>query len=474
MASSRLLNAPIVIDNGSGTIRAGFAGQDVPKCYFNSWVGRPKHVRALAGALEGDFFIGKKADGLKGLLKINYPLEHGVVTDWDDMERIWQYLYTEELKTVSEDHPVLLTEAPLNPRTNRDTAAQILFETFNVPALYTSIQAVLSLYASGRTTGVVLDAGDGVSHAVPVFQGFQIANAIQRIDIAGRDVTDYLQTLLRKSGYVFHTSAEKEIVKDIKQQHSYVCLDPIKEEKEWTGSTARANEKSIEYRLPDGQRLKVGAERFRAPEILFNPELIGSEWQGVHQMVVTAINRTDLDLRKDLYSSIVLSGGCTLTKGFGDRLLHEIQRLAVRDMKIRISAPPERIYTTWTGGSILAGLSTFKKVSKAPGRTVEGELTRGADVGGKGRVAGESGHYPHQVCVVRGSWWDYVGVSGLLGGGKRAGHVGYAHGSPKHPLAPGASFPPHFAHDEVFLLANGESLWTALWRELQHSNCEVI
>lgn len=154
---------------------------------------------------------------------------------------------------------MLLTEAPLNPRTNRDTAAQILFETFNVPALYTSIQAVLSLYASGRTTGVVLDAGDGVSHAVPVFQGFQIANAIQRIDIAGRDVTDYLQTLLRKSGYVFHTSAEKEIVKDIKQQHSYVCLDPIKEEKEWTGSTARANEKSIDYRLPDGQRLKVGA-----------------------------------------------------------------------------------------------------------------------------------------------------------------------------------------------------------------------
>ncbi|EOD45798.1 actin-like protein [Neofusicoccum parvum] len=358
---SRLLNAPIVLDNGSGTIRAGFAGQDLPKCYFPSYVGRPKHVRALAGALEGDVFIGPRAQELRGLLKINYPLEHGIVTDWDDMERIWQYVYAEELKTVSEDHPVLLTEPPLNPRTNRDTAAQILFETFNVPALYTSIQAVLSLYASGRTTGVVLDAGDGVSHAVPVYGGFQINNAVQRIDVAGRDVTEHLQMLLRKSGYVFHTSAEKEIVRNIKESHSYVCTDPVKEEKEWSGSTARANEKSVEYKLPDGKKLKIGAERFRAPEILFNPELIGSEYQGVHQLVVNAINRTDLDLRKDLFGSIVLSGGSTLTKGFGDRLLHEVQRLAVKDMRIKIYAPPERKYTTWTGGSILAGLSTFKK-----------------------------------------------------------------------------------------------------------------
>lgn len=165
-------------------------------------------------------------------------------------------------------HPVLLTEPPLNPRTNRDTAAQILFETFNVPALYTSIQAVLSLYASGRTTGVVLDAGDGVSHAVPVYGGFQINNAVQRIDVAGRDVTEHLQMLLRKSGYVFHTSAEKEIVRNIKESHSYVCLDPVKEEKEWSGSTARANEKSVEYKLPDGKKLKVSSNAAFFPSLL--------------------------------------------------------------------------------------------------------------------------------------------------------------------------------------------------------------
>lgn len=355
-----LHNAPIVLDNGSGTIRAGFAGDDLPKCYFPSWVGRPKHLRVLAGALEGEVFIGQKAASeLRGLLKIRHPLEHGVVTDWDDMEKIWEYVYTEGLKTLSEEHPVLLTEPPLNPRANRDTAAQILFETFNIPAFYTSIQAVLSLYASGRTTGIVLDSGDGVSHAVPVYEGFAMPSSIRRIDVAGRDVTEHLQTLLRKSGYVFHTSAEKEVVRLVKESVCYVAADVRREEKDWQTSKA---EKMAEYALPDGNRLRVGPERFRAPEILFDPEIVGLEYPGVHQIVVDAINRTDLDLRKSLYSNIVLSGGSTLTKGFGDRLLAEVQKLAVKDMRIKIFAPPERKYSTWIGGSILAGLSTFRKM----------------------------------------------------------------------------------------------------------------
>ncbi|MCJ1273877.1 Actin-like protein [Puttea exsequens] len=357
-----LHNAPIVLDNGSGTIRAGFAGEDLPKCYFPSFVGRPKHLRVLAGALEGDVFIGKRAEELRGLLKIRYPLEHGVVTNWDDMERIWQFVYQEELKTMSEEHPVLLTEPPLNPRSNRETAAQILFETFNVPALYTSIQAVLSLYASGRTTGIVLDAGDGVSHAVPVYEGFAVPSSIRRVDVAGRDVTEYLQLLLRKSGYVFHTSAEKEVVRTIKEKTGYVALDPKKEEKDWAQMGGRSESKTQEYTLPDGSKIKIGSERYRAPEILFEPEIIGLEYPGVHQMVVDAINRTDMDLRKSLFANIVLSGGSTLTKGFGDRLLHEVQRLAVKDMRIKIFAPPERKYSTWIGGSILAGLSTFRKM----------------------------------------------------------------------------------------------------------------
>ncbi|KAI9716484.1 MAG: Actin-like protein [Chrysothrix sp. TS-e1954] len=368
-----LHNAPIVLDNGSGTIRAGFAGEDLPKCFFPSFVGRPKHPRVLAGALEGDVFIGQRAQELRGLLKIRYPLEHGIVTDWEDMERIWTYVYAEELKTLSEEHPVLLTEPPLNPRTNRDTAAQILFETFNIPALYTSIQAVLSLYASGRTTGTVLDSGDGVSHAVPVYEGFAIPSAIRRIDVAGRDVTEQLQTLLRKSGYVLHTSAEKEVVRMIKEKCCYLAAEPKREEKEWAGigvggfgaglnSRAVQEGKIMEYILPDGNKLKLGTERFRAPEILFEPEIIGLEYPGIQHLITDAIGRSDMDLRKNLYANVVLSGGTTLTKGFGERLLSELQKIAVKEMRIKIMAPPERKYSTWIGGSILAGLSTFRKM----------------------------------------------------------------------------------------------------------------
>lgn len=351
-----LTNQPVVIDNGSGVIKAGFAGDDSPKCFFPSYVGRPKHIRIMAGAVEGDVFIGRKAQELRGLLKIKYPIEHGIVTDWDDMERIWKYIYEEELKTASEEHPVLLTEAPLNPRNNRELAAQMLFETFNVPALFASIQAVLSLYSSGRTTGIVLDSGDGVTHAVPVYEGFALPNAIRRVDIAGRDVTEYLQLLLRKSGYKFTTTAEKEVVRTIKEKTCYVApLGLDKEEKATNG-------KFDDFPLPDGNVIKLCNERYKAPEILFNPELIGLEYAGIHQVVVDSINRVDLDLRKSLYANVVLSGGSTLYKEFGTRLLYEIKKLAVKDIKIKIYAPPERKYSTWIGGSILAGLSSFKKM----------------------------------------------------------------------------------------------------------------
>jgi len=278
------------------------------------------------------------------------------VTNWDDMEAIWHHVYHMELKTMPEEHPVLLTEAPLNPRQNRDQAAQIFFETFNVPAFYTSVQAVLSLYASGRLTGVVLDSGDGVSHAVPVYEGFSVPHAVRRIDIAGRDVTEYLQLLLRKAGYTFHTTAEKEIVRSIKEKACYVALNPMKEEKDVGG-------KLDDFVLPDGKVIKIGMERFRAPEILFRPELVGLEYPGIPQIVVEAISKSDLDLRKALFSNIILSGGSTLCLGFGDRLLNDVKRLAgSKDVKIKIFAPPERKYSTWIGGSILASLSSFKKM----------------------------------------------------------------------------------------------------------------
>lgn len=350
-----IVNQPVVIDNGSGVIKAGFAGDQVPKCHFPNFIGRPKHKRVMAGALEGDIFVGPKAEEHRGLLSIRYPMEHGIVTDWNDMERIWQYIYSkEQLQTFSEEHPVLLTEAPINPLRNRERSAEIFFETFNVPALFVSMQAVLSLYATGRTTGVVLDSGDGVTHAVPIYEGFAIPHSILRVDIAGRDVTAYLRHLLRKEGTNFHTTAEFEIVKTVKEKACYLANNPQREE---TMDTEKAH-----YTLPDGTTLEIGPARFRAPEVLFRPDLIGEEFEGLHQVLVFAIHKCDMDLRRVLYQNIVLSGGSTLFKGFGDRLLGEVKKISPKGIKIRISAPQERLYSTWIGGSILASLDTFKRM----------------------------------------------------------------------------------------------------------------
>jgi len=289
-------------------------------------------------------------------LSLKYPMEHGYVNDWSDMERVWQYVYSkEQLNTFAEEHPVLLTEAPLNPRQNREKAAEIFFDSFNVPALFVSMQAVLSLYATGRTTGVVLDCGDGVTHAVPIYEGFALPHSIMRSDLAGRDVTRFLRLLLRKEGYIFRTSSELEVVRTLKERACYLSANPLKEE-----SIADADKAT--YGLPDGSSIEVGAARFRAPEVLFRPDLIGEECEGLHEVLVFAIQRSDLDLRKTLYNNIVLSGGSTLFKGFGDRLLSEVKRLAPRDVKVRMAAPQERLYSTWIGGSILASLDTFRQM----------------------------------------------------------------------------------------------------------------
>merc|ERR1719350_2153038 len=183
----------------------------------------------MAGALDGDIFIDLASEQQRGIMTLKYPMRHGIVEDWEAMEHIWRHVYT-KMKVSAEEHPVLLTEAPLNPRRNREQAAERFFEQFNTPALFISPQAILSSYASGRTTGVVLDSGDGVTHAVPVYEGFALPHAVMRADIAGRDVTDNLMVQLRRTGHIFHTSAEREVVRQIKETECQVALNPQKEE----------------------------------------------------------------------------------------------------------------------------------------------------------------------------------------------------------------------------------------------------
>ncbi|CAD8062576.1 unnamed protein product [Paramecium primaurelia] len=337
----------VVIDNGSYELRAGFAGyDDHPKCCFSTVVGRPKHQGNIFASRTNQYYIGNDVQAIRGLLTLKYPIDNGIVINWDDMEIIWHHAFFKELNVQSEEHPALMTEISLNPKYNRQKMIQVLFESFNVPQFYSVNQAVLSLYASGRTTGIVVDSGYGASHIVPIYEGSVLNQAVCQSDLAGRACTKYLDILLNQLGISISSSSRMNIVGNIKEQFCYVALDYEQEMME--------NKQSVVYILPDENTLVINKERFKCPELLFNPCIEQSNNNsGIHELLQKSIMKSDIDFRRDFYQQIVLSGGNTLIPGFANRLNKELKSLAPSNMKIKINASFGK-FSAWIGGQIFS------------------------------------------------------------------------------------------------------------------------
>ncbi|XP_007436928.1 actin, clone 302-like [Python bivittatus] len=344
----------LVVDNSTRTCRAGFAGEDVPRTVFPSIVGWPRQQSATDGTAR-KAFVGHDAQSKRDILTLKYPIENGYITNWEDMEKIWHHVFYKELQVAPEDHPVLLTERPMNSKDSRGKMAQIMFESFNTPAVYLAIQAVLSLYASGRTSGIAMDIKYDRMDAVPVSEGYSLPHCLLRMDVGGNDLTDFLMRMLNERGYRFNPG-EREIVEDIKEKLCYVALDFNKE-------MASATPSSLEkpYELPDGQAITISTERFRCPEGLFQPTLLGRELCGIQETIFNTIMQCERDLRNIMYKNVVLAGGTSMYPGIAERLKPEIIALAPTNTNVRIIAPPDRTCSSWIGGSILASLSYFQQ-----------------------------------------------------------------------------------------------------------------
>ncbi|XP_072106143.1 uncharacterized protein [Mobula birostris] len=323
---------PLVLDTGSGLMKAGFADQELPTTIFPTVIGRPKYESVCNGRNQQDVYIGHDAQHLRGVLSLHYPLEHGIVTNWEEIEQIWHHTFYHQLHVDPEEHPILLTEAAMNPHKNRERMVEIMFETFNAPFTFVAMQAVLALYSAGRTTGIILDSGDGVTHTVPVYEGYNLPHAIQRLNLAGRDLTEHLKKLLKERGYSFNSTAEREIVRDIKEKHCYVSGNYEAE------LNSPENVRELHYTLPDGQIITMGDEMFRVPEILFKPEVIGKDHYGIHESLLRSIILCDVDLRKTFVANIILS----------DLSGH-----------VAVTSPANRDFTVWSGGATLASSSAL-------------------------------------------------------------------------------------------------------------------
>jgi len=366
----------IVCDLGTGYMKTGFAGQNFPTSTFANVIGRPilRSDKLPSGQRIPDLVVGEDCQEIRAMLDLSFPLSNGIVQKWDELEILFDHAFKKKLHIDPKGSNILLSEPPFNPKKNRGRLYEMMFEKFGFAGSYVALQGVLTLYAQGETTGIVVDAGDGVTHAIPVYDGFGLPMACKRLDVAGRTVTEYLMKLLQRRGYNFNRSADMDTVAQVKERFCYVATDFDLERRLAFETTVL--EKN--YTLPDGRVMRIGTERFEAPEAMFNPSLLEMESDGVSMMVYNAINAASIDVRSGLYSNIVLSGGSTMYPGFSTRLFNDIRstfveknlggnkaKLAGSKFKLNVNDNPRRRHLVFQGAAFLAGaLSDEQWVTK--------------------------------------------------------------------------------------------------------------
>ena len=358
------LKLPIIIDIGSGEIKAGFSGEEKPKVTFNNYFGEPKYKKIIRTfdnetKEKTEQYIGEDCDKYLGLIKLRYPVIHGSFENESDILTIFSHIFTklglnsQEIK----EHPVLITEPILNPSKNREQITHTLVDNLGVPGIFFASQPLLSLFSTSATSGTVLESGEGVTQSCVVYEGYSIPSSYERYNYGGKDVTEFLRDLLKKKGYHFYNSTELKIINDIKENLCYLEINKRNDSYKKTNHI-----KSSPYYLPDGSNISIGEERVLAPELLFNPEYTGKEYLGFTDMIISSINRIDIDLKKSSYENIWLSGGNTSFKELDGKLVNELKNKLGKDYRINIFKN-EKInpkYRCWVGGNIISTMEVFK------------------------------------------------------------------------------------------------------------------
>ena len=345
-------NPAIVIDNGSSFIKSGFSGEVEPSSCFRTCVGYPKYSHG-----DIDFYFGKEAENNKDNLKINYPIKQGIITNYDDMEKIWGHIFTFELKVDPEEYNVLLTQQLMCPKEEKEKKAQIMFETFNVKGLCLGYTPDLSLYAAGISTGISIDLGGDSTQISAIKDGCPVPFRFDKIYYGGNEVNDYLFRLLNFNNKMLSTSKYKSCIEDIKEKSCYVAFDYDEEFK---------SVEPFDYQLPDNNNLILKEERIRAPEIIFKPSLIGKDDEFGLSNICNNLIEKCIDIKKDLYNRIFLSGGNSMFQGLPKRLEREIKSLALESLKEEVRVIHNSFdakSSAFIGGAIFSNTSLLKEVS---------------------------------------------------------------------------------------------------------------